>query len=615
MESQFPILTILIFLPTVAAVACAFMSRSRPRAMMALGIGASALVFALSLSLVFVFEPGHSGMQLVERASWIPKIGASYKIGVDGLSVLLVLLTTFLTPLALLSSWNAIRERVKEYVIAMLVLETGMIGVFLALDLFLFYVFWEVMLVPMYFIIGIWGGPRKVYAAIKFVLFTLAGSLLMLVAILVLYFMHAAQTGVSTFDLQEIYNTTIPLRPQMLLFGAFFLAFAIKVPLFPLHTWLPDAHVEAPTAGSVILAGVLLKMGTYGLLRFCLPLFPQAARELTPLVIALAVIGIVYGALVSMVQKDIKSLVAYSSVSHLGFVVLGIFIANIQSVEGSIIQMVNHGLSTGALFLIVGMIYERRHTRLIDEFGGLATKIPVFTVFFLIVMLSSIGLPGLNGFVGEFLILTGTFRENVPMAAVAATGVILAAGYMLWMYRRVMHGKITNPENEKLIDLSFRERFILVPLVLVIFAIGVFPRTFLVRTEASVVKLLTEYREAAGMEGLPRVAPVRGGGAGHDQGLLLEPEDVDPIGVTAGVDISHDVPAAGDELSPDGLVALAGARRDDATGESAGGVTGESSGAAEGARHDAEPDGTAPGRGRDEAWRDSAPDGDNDAER
>ena len=524
MTSGLPILTLLIFIPSAAALICMFMDRSKPKAMMAFGVAASGVVFLLSLWLVTTFDPAEAGMQLVEETSWIPQIGASYKIGVDGLSVLLVLLTTFLTPLALLSSWNAIQEKVKEYVIAMLVLETGMIGVFLALDLFLFYVFWEVMLVPMYFIIGIWGGPRKVYAAIKFVLFTLAGSVLMLVAILVLYFMHASQTGVSTFDLQQLYDTAIPLRPQMLLFGAFFLAFAIKVPLFPLHTWLPDAHVEAPTAGSVILAGVLLKMGTYGLLRFCLPLFPQASRELTPLVIALAVIGIVYGALVSMVQRDVKRLVAYSSVSHLGFVVLGIFIANLQSVEGSIIQMVNHGLSTGALFLIVGMIYERRHTRLIEEFGGLASKIPVFTVFFLIVTLSSIGLPGLNGFVGEFLILAGTFRENVPMAVVAATGVILAAGYMLWMYRRVMHGKITNPENEKLVDLSLRERMILIPVVIMIFAIGIFPMPFLIRTEASVVKLVTEYREAAGMEELPRVAPLRGGGLHGDQGVLVEPD-------------------------------------------------------------------------------------------
>ncbi len=519
MADGFPILTLLIFLPSAAALICMFMSRSGPRAMMGFAIAASTVVFILSLWLVFAFDPATADMQLVEERPWISVIGASYKVGVDGVSVLLVLLTTFLTPIALLSSWNAIQERVKEYLIAMLVLETGMVGVFLALDLFLFYVFWELMLVPMYFIIGIWGGPRKVYAAIKFVLFTLAGSLLMLVAILVLYFMHHGQTGVYTFDLMQLYSTTIAFRPQLLLFGAFFLAFAIKVPLFPLHTWLPDAHVQAPTAGSVILAGVLLKMGTYGLLRFCLPLFPQASRELTPLILVLAVIGIVYGALVSMAQKDIKSLVAYSSVSHLGFVVLGIFVANLQSVEGSIIQMVNHGLSTGALFLVVGMIYERRHTRLIADFGGLASKIPVFTVFFLIVMLSSIGLPGLNGFVGEFLILAGTFRENVPMAVVAATGVILAAGYMLWMYRRVMHGEVTNPENEKLKDLSAREKLVLVPVVILIFAIGVFPKPFLERTEASVTKLLTEYRAAAGMEEMPGVEPVNERG---DHGSVLE---------------------------------------------------------------------------------------------
>ncbi len=515
-------MTLLVFLPSAAALVCMLMSRSRPKALMSVAIAASSIVFALSLWLFFGVDPSEPGMQLVEEAKWIPRIGAAYKIGVDGVSLLLILLTTFLTPIALLSSWNAIQDKVKEYVIAMLVLETGMVGVFVSLDLLLFYVFWEVMLVPMYFIIGIWGGPRKVYAAIKFVLFTMAGSVLMLVAILVLYFMHSAQTGVSTFDLLQIYNTAIPLNPQLLLFGAFFLAFAIKVPLFPLHTWLPDAHVEAPTAGSVILAGVLLKMGTYGLLRFCLPLFPEASRELTPYVLALAVIGIVYGALVSMAQKDIKRLVAYSSVSHLGFVVLGIFIANMQSVQGGVIQMVNHGLSTGALFLIVGMIYERRHTRLIADFGGIAAKIPVFTVLFLIVMLSSIGLPGLNGFVGEFLILAGTFRENVPMAVVAATGVILAAGYMLWMYRRVMHGEITHPENEKLIDLSLREKVVLIPVVILIVAIGVFPRTFLERTEASVEKLVLEYREAAGLEGLPHVPQPSGGGSDEDHGLMLE---------------------------------------------------------------------------------------------
>jgi NADH-quinone oxidoreductase subunit M len=520
MTTEFPILTVLIFLPSLAALIAMAMNRERPKALLGFAIAASTVVFVLSLWLFVGVDPANPDMQLVEETSWIPKIGAGYKVGVDGLSLLLVLLTTFLTPICLLSSWNSIQEKVKEYVIAMLVLETGMIGVFLALDLFLFYIFWEVMLVPMYFIIGIWGGPRKVYAAIKFVLFTLAGSVLMLVGILVLYFMHASQTGVYTFDLGQLYATSIPLKPQLYLFGAFFLAFAIKVPLFPLHTWLPDAHVQAPTAGSVILAGVLLKMGTYGLLRFCLPLFPQASLELTPYVIALAVIGIVYGALVSMVQKDIKSLVAYSSVSHLGFVVLGIFIANVQATQGSVIQMINHGLSTGALFLIVGMIYERRHTRLISEFGGVASKIPVFTVFFLIVMLSSIGLPGLNGFVGEFLILAGTFRENIPMATVAATGVILAAGYMLWMYRRVMHGEITNPENEKLVDLSGREKMVLIPVVLVIFAIGVFPRAFLSRTEATVVKVVTEYREAAGMEELPRVEPLHGGHDAHHSEMI-----------------------------------------------------------------------------------------------
>jgi NADH-quinone oxidoreductase subunit M len=528
MAEGLPILTLTIFLPLAAALVAAFMDGSRTKLIMGFGIAASCVVFVISLLILAGFDGSVADMQLVEEVSWIPKIGASYKVGVDGLSLLLVLLTTFLTPIALLSSWNSIKEKVKEYVISMLVLQTGMIGVFLALDLFLFYVFWELMLVPMYFIIGVWGGPRKVYAAIKFVLFTMAGSVLMLVAILVLYFMHAEQTGVQTFDLTQLYATTIPYRPQLFLFGAFFLAFAIKVPLFPLHTWLPDAHVEAPTAGSVILAGVLLKMGTYGLLRFCLPLFPEASRAFTPAITVLALIGIVYGALVSMVQRDIKSLVAYSSVSHLGFVVLGIFIANLQSVQGSIIQMVNHGLSTGALFLLVGMIYERRHTRLISDFGGLASKIPVFTAFFLVVTLSSIGLPGLNGFVGEFLILVGTFRESVWAAAVAATGVILAAGYMLWMYRRVMHGEVTNPENEKLTDLTGREKLVLVPVVIMIVAIGFFPRSFLSKTEASVTKLVSEYRAAAGITPVEIAPAAEGSGIEMESDHSILIEDGDP---------------------------------------------------------------------------------------
>jgi NADH-quinone oxidoreductase subunit M len=381
----------------------------------------------------------------------------------------------------------------------MLMLETGMIGVFVALDLFLFYVFWEVMLVPMYFLIGVWGGQRRIYAAVKFFLYTMVGSVLMLVAIIALYFLN----GATTFDfpaiLANLQSGNLVLNPtqQYWLFLAFFFAFAIKVPLFPLHTWLPDAHVEAPTAGSVILAGVLLKMGTYGIVRFCLPMFPEATRELTPLISLLAVVGIVYGALVAMVQTDIKKLVAYSSVSHLGFVVLGIFALNEQGLQGAMYQMLNHGISTGALFLLVGMIYDRRHTRLIDEFGGLADPLPVFSTIFMIVTFSSIGLPMLNGFVGEFLILLGAFKANVTFAVIATSGVILSAVYMLWVYQRVIFGEVTNPKNKKLADLDFREKLILVPLVVLIFWMGIYSESFLRRMDGSVNQVLQHFRSSA----------------------------------------------------------------------------------------------------------------------
>jgi NADH-quinone oxidoreductase subunit M len=368
-----------------------------------------------------------------------------------------------------------------------------MLGVFVALDLVLFYVFWEGMLIPMYFLIGVWGGPRRIYASIKFFLYTMAGGVLMLVAIIALYYLHGGRPGAEfTFDLLEIYGLELPFGTQAWLFLAFAVAFAIKVPMFPFHTWLPDAHVEAPTAGSVILAGVLLKMGTYGFLRFALPLFPEATRYFTPLFSWLAIIGILYGALVSMVQPDLKKLVAYSSVSHLGFVMLGIFALTVQAVEGAILQMINHGLSTGALFLIVGMIYERRHTRMIEDFGGLARVIPVFTAFFMIVTLSSIGLPGLNGFVGEFLILVGTFRVNLLYAVLATSGVILAAVYMLWMFQRVMFGTVTREENRRLADLTPREIACLVPVILLIVWIGIYPRPFLQPMEASVKQLLAQ---------------------------------------------------------------------------------------------------------------------------
>ncbi len=441
--------------------------------------------FLVSLPLWFNFNSQTAAMQFVERREWLPAYGISYYLGIDGFSLLLIMLTTFLTPLCVLATWDDIQVRVKEFMVCLLALMAGMIGVFVSLDLFLFYVFWEVMLIPMYLLIGVWGNPaRRVYAAIKFFLFTMFGSLLMLVAILVLYFHYGKTTGTYTFDLLKLYTVSIPFNMQFWMFLAFGLAFAIKVPMFPFHTWLPDAHTEAPTVGSVILAAVLLKMGTYGFLRFNMPLFAEAAHYFVPLFSILAVIGIVYGALVSMVQKDLKRLIAFSSVSHLGFVMLGLFTFTMPGVQGGIIQMINHGLSTGALFLIVGTIYERRHTRMISEFGGLCTPMPVFAIIFMIVTLSSIGLPGLNGFVGEFLILLGTFQVNKLYAIVAATGVIFAACYMLWMFQRVVFGKVTNEKNKDLKDLSWREIAIFAPLILFIIWIGVYPSTFLDKTKA-----------------------------------------------------------------------------------------------------------------------------------
>lgn len=449
------------------------------------------ITFLASLPILLGFDRNQAGPQMVTKIPWIGSFGVSYHTGVDGLSIWLVLLTTFIMPISVLASWH-VSKRVREYMIFLLILETGMLGVFIALDMFLFYLFFEITLIPMYFLIGVWGGERRIYAAIKFFIYTVVGSLLMLVAIIAVYYYN----GGTTFDIVEITNnfatkrTGIGIPVQRLLWFAFALAFFIKVPLWPLHTWLPDAHVEAPTAGSIILAGVLLKMGTYGLMRFNLPLFPEISREAAPIVMTLAVIGIIYGALVAMVQPDMKKLVAYSSVSHLGFVVLGIFSFTEQGLQGALYQMLNHGISTGALFYCVGVVYERRHTRMIAEYGGLATPMPKYSTVFLIVALSSLGLPLLNGFVGEFLILLGTFASTVPyaklFAVLGATGVILSAVYLLWMLQRVLFGEINKDENARLEDLDWRETVGLLPLVAMAIVMGVAPMYFLNGTKGTV---------------------------------------------------------------------------------------------------------------------------------
>jgi NADH-quinone oxidoreductase subunit M len=441
------------------------------------------LGFLVSLPLWFSFNRAAEGFQFQEKAAWIPSIGVQYYMGVDGISALLILLTTLLGSIAILCSWTAITDRVRQFYVFLLLLQTGMIGVFCSLDMFLFYVFWEVMLVPMYFLIGIWGGQRRLYAAIKFFLYTLVGSVVMLLGILALYFKSKellpafAQTG--TFDVTQWYNMSVPADLQFWVFAAFFLGFAIKVPMFPFHTWLPDAHVEAPTAGSVILAGVLLKMGTYGFIRFSLPLLPDATLRWVPLMGTLSLIGIVYAGLVTLVQQDMKKLIAYSSVSHLGFCMLGMFALNPVGLQGSVLQMINHGLSTGGLFLIVGLIYERRHTKAIAEFGGLAHVMPVYATLTLLIFLASMGLPLLNGFVGELLILVGAFAAKRWWAYVAVSGVVLGAAYLLWLYQRVFWGKVTKEENNHLKDLNAREIATLAPLLALCFWIGIYPAPFL----------------------------------------------------------------------------------------------------------------------------------------
>ena len=452
--------------------------------------------FLVSIPLVTRFEKSAESYQMVERADWIPSLGVKYLIGVDGISLLLVMLTTVVSFLAILSSWNAIEDRLKEYYAMFLLLETGMIGVFLSLDFFLFYVFWELVLVPMYFIIGVWGGPRKLYAAIKFFLYTLSGSVLMLLGILTLYFAHFEQFGFYTFEIADLLKLDLSLATQQWVFWAFFVGFAIKVPMFPFHTWLPDAHVEAPTAGSVILASVLLKMGTYGFLRFSLPLLPKASIDgtIVQILAVLSIVGIIYGALVSLMQQDWKKLIAYSSVSHLGFCTLGIFALNPNGIAGSVIQQINHGISTGMLFLIIGIVYERRHTREISEYGGLAHVMPKYAIVFAFAMLSSAGLPLLNGFVGEFTILQGAFEANRIWAAFAVSGVIFGAAYLLWLYQRTMLGQITNGKNLHLTDLSFREMVVFAPLIAWAIWIGIYPKPYFDVLERPVAQIVERVR-------------------------------------------------------------------------------------------------------------------------
>ena len=490
------ILTITLFTPLAGAVVVMLLNKERIDAIRWVANIFAFAGFLVSLPLVFWFQSAQPGFQFTEEAMWIPSIGARYSLGIDGISLLLVMLTTVLGSISILSSWTAIQDRVKEYYVFFLVLQTGMLGVFMSLDFFLFYVFWEVMLVPMYFLIGIWGGPNKLYAAIKFFLFTLFGSVLMLLGILVLYFSYHTQFGAYTFDIRQLISLNLPLNTQIWVFLACFVGFAIKVPMFPFHTWLPDAHVEAPTAGSVILAGVLLKMGTYGFVRFSLPLLPGASADsrIVKFMVALSLIAIIYGALVSLMQKDWKKLVAYSSVSHLGFCTLGLFALTPNGIAGSVIQQINHGISTGALFLIVGIVYERRHTREISEYGGLSNVMPVFATIFMIITMSSIGVPALNGFIGEFTILQGTFEVNKVWAGLATIGIVLGAAYMLWLYQRTMFGPITNPKNEKLADLNWRELATLVPLVIWAFWIGLYPKPYFRVLEQPVAQIVQRVR-------------------------------------------------------------------------------------------------------------------------
>jgi NADH-quinone oxidoreductase subunit M len=493
-QLSYPILSTVIFLPVVGALLLLFMRRSWELLTKWVALTTGITTFLLSIPLFINFDKSTYKMQFVERFSWIPDWNINYYIGVDGISILFVLLSTLIAILCVLISWNAIKTKVKEFYIAILLTTSFMIGVFCSLDFFLFYLFWEAMLIPMFLIVGVWGGPNRIYAAIKFFLYTLVGSVLMLVGIIVLY-LYAGKT----FDILELTTKTYPYTMQVWLFWAFFSAFAVKVPMFPVHTWLPDAHTEAPTAGSVILAAILIKMGAYGFLRFSIPLFPDAAVAMTPAMLTLSVIGIIYGAVICLGQTDLKRLIAYSSVSHMGFVTLGIFALNSQGLEGGILQMLNHGVVTGALFLSVGIVYERTHTRMIADYGGLATPMPIYAAFFMVFTLSSIGLPATNGFIGEFLIILGGFTANKWAGVLAATGVIIGAGYMLWLYQRVFFMDI----NKKIIgltDMDIRETITLLPLLILVFWIGVYPNSFLSFMHASVQHLIERVNMPGGMQ-------------------------------------------------------------------------------------------------------------------
>ena len=514
------ILSLITFLPLAGVLVLLFIPGENHGLLRGFTLAVTILTFLVSLPLVTGFVT-NADYQFVLNMPWIQAgpFRMNYHVGIDGISLWLVMLTTFIMPIAVLSTWKAVEEKVKGYMACLLLLQVGMIGAFISIDLFLFYIFWEVMLIPMYFIIGIWGGKNRIYAAVKFFIYTMVGSLLMLVALIVLYF-KGLSLGVTDFSLLNFFGMNLDPTTQTWMFLAFALAFAIKVPMFPLHTWLPDAHTEAPTAGSVILAAVLLKMGTYGYVRFAMPLFPNAVEKFTPLIATLSVIGIIYASLVAMVQEDVKKLVAYSSVAHLGFVMLGVFSLNQMGLQGGMLQMLNHGVSTGALFLIVGFIYERRHTRLITDFGGLSKQMPIFATIFMIVTFSSIGLPGTNGFVGEFLVLIGAFESNLRWyAIIASSGVILSAVYMLWMFQRVMFGKLDNPKNQKLLDLDAREIAIMAPLVFMIFFMGLYPTPFTRTMAPALDKIIQQTRLAQPVTAVqPQAMPVLPQGglpAGH----------------------------------------------------------------------------------------------------